>query len=1469
MEDPVGAKSLTSEEKKKIKEKLCLLQKEYKRTFNRLRRSQRAEQVKTHIQKTIAEHNRLLSQEAAEPCNKGSLGNITDSTGKDADSPSKSAPPVVPPLPGSDKERKPCVIFNPKPEILCADGSSPFCAGIGRSREELDATEEAQNMGQANDTMIQRSRLTLRRSVKKHFEDQSFSDSSLLSDALKDADGLQGKVMDVSDCGSAVFKKNGKHPKEQNYINLHGNATGPDFGAENVNPETQDAGNLKELFLGCVGTSPVIRKQCNDNKIQVKSSFTEVGHTSTYETLSDDTVTEQSRQLLNCRDNIGELSMSASIDKTQEPPLSPGLDKIKEHSLSSCLGKIRKPSLFLCMDKTRKLSLSHNTEKTRTPPLSPSTDKMTELSLSLNINRTNESALSRSMDKANGPSLYPRRDKTREPSLSAGIDKSRELPLSSYIEQNNMLAQKDQTSCDLVLALQHVHTQPITHIPTPLCSDEQNLINQVNNIQDATTNTEKDNNLLNSCTLVEGLLFPVEYYVRTTRRMSSCQRKVDLDAVIHSQLGHHRRGSRGKPRSERVCGEEGNIHMSPSPSACFASQFVSNAVCLTPRSYQTPNSIKRGANRGRRGRGRYFSPKLDTPQVSSSCNVKKKASLMESDAVTSPISNGSQSEKENCEEQATPSLDGHTSHACAANRTELQHVTEGLNLEQTYILPSSEKKNTYGVRSRNIDSLLHCSVPDDMEDFVNGSIMPKKLKPSNELTDNQTPERLRLCPAPSSQFPALSSRMKKLLSYLENKDFQLPDEDFGLLKLEKLKSVRRLEPVAPLPSTPTGRTRLDNTTLPCTDHSTAFQATNDVPNSCVLTIKSSACTLSDEKSYLGPSDQTASQGILCIGMTNTPQIHKYNSYPAPSVELLSRVSQTRESQELASIQKEFSLNLSQKRRQTDLIGPCEVDVKHVDKDSVPHPNTQHTLDNLHPVNISPSPSKEPRTQTSSDLKPYLDPCEELGASGTTVFQIKEVDLQFPSKEVPCSVLLSTSMCSMPLEKLGDSELVSCTPGFPFLDLTPAVLSAPSQGGGSVLTPCSPKFEKATATMNETLSAQTSADELKRLSADERLKKESKSDKEQCIVVEPCSGIVSIREKSLQDVESCAKEFNKDSCSGECMVDLCSVFWEFPSGTEMCIVVASESVISLWRPHSARRQWEATHSWTFTEMPVIQILSLPGEKDIMCVALGNLEILEIRALFSCPRGLSWEQRVVKLGHTETARGLSRLRLVCSSGLGPNQEVEILQLSRNGRIIRSRTLQSPEASILSFSEVRGQADAIVGSTVDNKVVIWNGVTGQLLSTINVGGLCGDSACLSAFSNSGLLFLVLASPYCSSLEAARKCIFKLIAANPKSELCAHVLSYTLPEGQDGRLLEGDIINHHAAAVLTSGCVAFWDLSRSPCSTILLPDADVHWSLVRWAHSMSLVLAGQKNGTICVYSYTELAPKEEIKVFEKNRIS
>lgn len=277
------------------------------------------------------------------------------------------------------------------------------------------------------------------------------------------------------------------------------------------------------------------------------------------------------------------------------------------------------------------------------------------------------------------------------------------------------------------------------------------------------------------------------------------------------------------------------------------------------------------------------------------------------------------------------------------------------------------------------------------------------------------------------------------------------------------------------------------------------------------------------------------------------------------------------------------------------------------------------------------------------------------------------------------------------------------------------------------------------------------------------------------------------------------------------------------------------------------------------MPVIQILPLSQEKNIVCVALGNLETMEIWALFSPPKTLGWKKQLVKRGHMKTAQGLSRHRLVSSGSGEHDQVVEVQQLSETGSTVQFISLVPPKDSVVAFCEVEGERDALVGSTMDTYVVVWNAVTGHLLSTIRVGDHCSDLTCLSATSDSGLLFLVVASLFSKPCEDAGSCIFKLIAANPREGTSTPIISYVIPDKPSRRYLEGDVKRQKAAAVLTCGSIALWDLSRSHCSVTLPPSLAAPWCLVRWSHIPCCLLTGKKDGTICIYEYTEHCSDKE----------
>lgn len=95
--------------------------------------------------------------------------------------------------------------------------------------------------------------------------------------------------------------------------------------------------------------------------------------------------------------------------------------------------------------------------------------------------------------------------------------------------------------------------------------------------------------LLDSCTLVEGLLFPAEYYVRTTRRMTSSQSQPDMQAVILSQLsvGPHRR-SRGRGR--RLNHKGSNQH-SPTDFSSLTTESASVGPRIESQEADTPAEL--------------------------------------------------------------------------------------------------------------------------------------------------------------------------------------------------------------------------------------------------------------------------------------------------------------------------------------------------------------------------------------------------------------------------------------------------------------------------------------------------------------------------------------------------------------------------------------------------------------------------------------------------------------------------------------------------------------------------------------------------------------------------------------------------------------------------------------------------------------------------------------------------------------
>ncbi|KAB1263755.1 Partner and localizer of BRCA2 [Camelus dromedarius] len=167
-----------------------------------------------------------------------------------------------------------------------------------------------------------------------------------------------------------------------------------------------------------------------------------------------------------------------------------------------------------------------------------------------------------------------------------------------------------------------------------------------------------------------------------------------------------------------------------------------------------------------------------------------------------------------------------------------------------------------------------------------------------------------------------------------------------------------------------------------------------------------------------------------------------------------------------------------------------------------------------------------------------------------------------------------------------------------------------------------------------------------------------------------------------------------------------------------------------------------------KVPVLQIILMPDVCNLVCVALGNLEIREIRALLCSSDGKSGKQVLLSSGNIKTVLGLTKRRLVSSSGTLCDQQVEIMTFAEDGGNLR---------------------------------------TGQLLKKIHVGDSYQASVCHRAYSEMGLLFVVLSHPCAKESELLGSPVFQLIVINPKTTLSVGVMLYCLPQGQAGRQVCG----------------------------------------------------------------------------------
>ncbi|XP_054436924.1 partner and localizer of BRCA2 isoform X2 [Pteronotus mesoamericanus] len=785
-------------------------------------------------------------------------------------------------------------------------------------------------------------------------------------------------------------------------------------------------------------------------------------------------------------------------------------------------------------------------------------------------------------------------------------------------------------------------------------------------------------NQTHSCTVLEDLLFPAEYYVRTTRRMSNCQRKVAPEAVIQTHFDVRKKRVKNKEAAKilNLSNEETNQNMIKVYGTCTGQTSSRSPFqrLLSLTEVSSPTGPTKDD----------FSRKVVTQQSSRRRRGKRRS-------ICNPTS---------YHQLLTSGISG-------VNRSK-EEVT--LHKDQ------NEKAIIHGKR-RVKGKEGHCQ----KEDYFSSSNNAYLALGSDAFS------------APSHKNEMLS--LKQLSSFLKITDFQLPDEEFGPLKLEKLKSYSE-KPIEPFGSKVYGDRHLKE-------------------GKCIVLEELTPKQTNIEMEDLG-------EELIVLPGKAHPKIP----------------------------------NLKSQAQQKGLSSSILL---------------------FTPLNtITPEDNDKVTSDVCSPAFPIIGTTPALGPQACKV-----------------SVEVTGLSCSSPQLSHGKTseshQCDSCTSP-PKFD---GILHV-SGRKGQLDYDCDSDPQ---ATPLPTESFTFKEDQL-------------------CGNTSLESWKHSIEQTEITDVPAC-DSLNPGNLqlvsklknpSGSCPVDVSAMWWEIAGIKEPCIVTACEYAVSLWKPLDIW-QWEKMYSWHFTEFPVLQIVPVPDVCNLVCVALGNLEIREIRALLCFSDGRSEKQVLLTSGNIQAVLGLTKRRLVSSIRTLCDQQIEIVTIAEDGGSKEKQFLMPLEETVQTFAEVQGMQEALLGTTIMNNIVIWNLKTGQLLKKMHIGDSYQASICHKAYSEMGLLFVLLSHPCAKKEEPSGSPVFQLIVINPKTALSMGVMLYCLPQGQAGRFLEGDVKDNFAAAVLTSGTIAIWDLFLGHCTALLPPVSNQTWSFVKWSGTDSHLLAGQKDGNIFVY--------------------
>ncbi|XP_068177710.1 partner and localizer of BRCA2 [Antennarius striatus] len=990
--------------------------------------------------------------------------------------------------------------------------------------------------------------------------------------------------------------------------------------------------------------------------------------------------------------------------------------------------------------------------------------------------------------------------------------------------------QKDGRSCDSRDKNTHQNeTKKMEHKDIPE--------NSVEKKEEKSGCEVKGAGLLESCTLVEGLLFPAEYYIRTTRRMTSSQSQPDVQAVILSQLniGRHRRSrGRGKGWNGRAPSPSAGRRVDSSPAADASAGLRSQSSGET----SVPNSASQ------MDVGSCVSPAIATAPPSR--GRKRRRSWSRRRRAQTPRRSLSLDSHQLSPGETFPATDA--SQPASTHSTATQPCPGG-NTAQS----ESGSAAAHGVYPIFLNSSRTSRSSQMSADSFQSLLLPSS--PSSQTS---------LLPPPSLSLGPLA---KKLMTFDIVQDFHLPDDQFAFLKLHKLRQVA-VESGVELFASPSSNTR--SSIRRYETHRDGGDPVTPLPLPLSLT-PTTSCS-----SNLAEGKQDASQSVDVQNVIRERQ---------PTGEPTGRASP-----------EETSSRDALREQQTDHPHPkCEDDQVHDGDDRLDHyteknfvslsspgqTNVERSLKTQPHINVTDRPGgqkdltlsrvEEPaglvRTledQTSishqSEAKAVtLQACDDReGPAESPAPHQKEKpppgDATSPAAlhRAPSQLLMS------PLASAPYSSTLLSEPKLPALGLTPypepaALPLTASPTAPALILP--PPYSPSTQALSPPVLSPCPS--LTSLPLSQPPTSPSAQIQDPSQNVEPpepptAPGI------QLQDGGMSCKATLKAPAGGR-LVDVCCL--PAPSGG-FYVAAAGKWAVCLWSQKS-ESDWSLMHTWTFNK-PVISVFPVPDAAELMCVTLGQLEITEVR-LLSCS---SVRQLLLCEGLVQAVVGMPKSRVVASSHEASGSALRAFTLSDCGSAPSSQLLTSPGVCVGALAPVDGLTDALIGTDEGGRLFVWNVRTGQLLRRIVFGDGLSHAACLRGYSDCGVLFVLLQHHFLCSLgeeeeveatekdqeqkeEKKKTALLSLVAINPLNGKSTPASRLYPPTSWSGRLCEADVSSCSVVGLSQSGCVCVWELGCRGASMMVGAPESEGWQLARWGRGDTL-LTGHHNGDVTLHRYS-----------------